>query len=414
MKADRPPEVAAGTRGLALYLAGRFLIEAAALAQATVTGWLIYRLYGAPLALGMIGLVQFVPMALLTLPAGEWCDRLSPRRLLIAGLALQAVCALLFAWLACAPVPGLGLFYALLFASGAARAVIEPAGQALLPGLVNAAVLPRAIARSSAVWQIAVIAGPALGGAACVLGAPFAYATCGLALLASIAATVALRAHRVAPVERATLKTRLARVREGLRFVRSQPVVLGAISLDLFAVLLGGASALLPVYARDILHTDSFGLGLLRSAPAAGACLMALLQSHRPPRRTIGLQLFAAVAAFGLATLVFAFSTSCALSLAALALLGASDMVSVNIRTTLVQLATPEAMRGRVAAVNMLFIGASSELGAFESGVAAALFGTVAAVAIGGAGTLAVAAVWMRLFPALRKADRLPTLQSVN
>jgi MFS family permease len=414
MNVDTPPRAAAGTRSLLLYLAGRFLIEAASLAQATVTGWLIYRLYGAPLALGMIGLVQFVPMALLTLPAGEWCDRLSPRRLMIAGLALQAVCSLLFALLARTPAPGLGLFYALLFVSGAARAITEPAGQALLPGLVEAAVLPRAIARSSAIWQIAVIAGPALGGAACAWGAPFAYAACGIALLAAAAGTVALPACEAARIERATLKTRLASVREGIGFVRSQPVMLGAISLDLFAVLLGGASALLPIYARDILHTDAFGLGLLRSAPAAGACVMALLQSHRPPRRKVGMQLFAAVAAFGVATLVFAFSTSYAVSLAALALLGASDMVSVNIRTTLVQLATPEAMRGRVAAVNMLFIGASSELGAFESGVAAALFGTVAAVAIGGAGTLAVAAVWMALFPALRKADRLPFMQSVN
>jgi hypothetical protein len=302
-------------------------------------------------------------------------------------------------------------FYALLLLSGAARAIAEPAGQALLPGLVDAASLPRAIARSSVVWQIAVIAGPALGGAICVLGATFAYAGCGVALLAAMWGTAALRPRRITsdagPEPGPAPGTRLQRVREGLAFVRAQPIVLGAISLDLFAVLLGGASALLPIYARDILHTGSFGLGLLRSAPAAGASLVALVQSHRPPERRVGLQLFAAVAVFGLATLVFAFSTSCAVSLVALLALGASDMVSVNIRMSLVQLATPESMRGRVAAVNMLFIGASSELGAFESGVAAALFGTVAAVAIGGVGTLAVAAAWMALFPALRKADRL-------
>ena len=199
----------------------------------------------------------------------------------------------------------------------------------------------------------------------------------------------------------------MARVIEGIGFVWSQPIVLGAVSLDLFAVLLGGATALLPIYARDILHVGPIGLGLLQSAPAAGACVIAPAQVRHPPNRHVGLQLFAAVAVFGISTLIFAFSTSFALSLASLVVLGASDMVSVNIRALLTQLATPDPMRGRVSAVSMLFIGASSELGAFESGVAAALLGTVPAVALGGVGTLVIAAVWMRVFPALRRADRL-------
>jgi hypothetical protein len=200
---------------------------------------------------------------------------------------------------------------------------------------------------------------------------------------------------------------RIARIIEGIRFIRPQPIVLGAISLDLFAVLLGGAAALLPIYARDILKVGPAGLGMLRSAPAAGACVVAFLQTRYPLNRRVGSRLFAAVATFGIATVVFALSKSFVASLAALVVIGASDMVSINIRSSMVQLATPDAMRGRVSAVNMLFIGASAELGAFESGVAASLFGTVESVVLGGIGTLCVAAVWMAAFPSLRKADHL-------
>jgi hypothetical protein len=223
-------------------------------------------------------------------------------------------------------------------------------------------------------------------------------------------AAVALGGRRPAPAESASLRDRVARVIEGIGFVWSQPIVLGAVSLDLFAVLLGGATALLPIYARDILNVGPIGLGLLQSATAAGACLIALAQVRHPPNRHVGLQLFAAVTVFGISTLIFALSTSFALSLAALFVLGVSDMVSVNIRALLTQLATPDAMRGRVSAVSMLFIGASSELGAFESGVAAALLGTVPAVVLGGVGTLVIAAIWMRVFPALRTADRLASV----
>ena len=290
---------------------------------------------------------------------------------------------------------------------GTARAFSDPASHALLPFLMPPLQLPRAIAWNSTVWQMARIAGPALGGFAYALGPDFAYSLCGFGFLASMLAVATLSGRRAAPADPATLADRIARVGEGICFIRTQPIILGAISLDLFAVLLGGSTALLPIYASDILHVGPVGLGLLRSAPAVGACLIALVQARRPPDRGVGRQLFAAVALFGLATLAFAFSTSFMLSLAALFVMGASDIVSVNIRSSLVQLATPDGVRGRVSAVNMLFIGASNELGEFESGVAAALLGTVPAVVLGGFGTLLVAAIWIRLFPALWRADRL-------
>jgi hypothetical protein len=396
---------------LPLYLGARFLSEAAALAQSVAIGWTIYSLSNTPMALGVVGLVQFVPMILLTLPAGELCDRFSPRRVLAAGLALQSLCAVTFLVLAVSPYPALWPFYAVVLGFGAARAFTEPAGQALLPFLVPSERLPHAIAWSSSAWQIAIIAGPALGGLAYALGPAAAYGICGAGLLSAMLGVVALGGRRPDPPASATLKDRMTRMIEGLAFVRCQPVVLGAISLDLFAVLLGGATILLPVYARDILHAGPTGLGLMRSAPAVGACLVALIQASHPPDRRVGLKLFAAVAVFGITTLIFAFSTSLALSLAALFVLGASDMVSVNIRSSLVQLTTPDAMRGRVSAINMLFIGASSELGAFESGVAAAIVGTVPAVALGGLGTLLVAVIWMKAFPALRRADRLSRMR---
>jgi MFS family permease len=295
---------------LAIYLAVRFFSEAAALAQSVAIGWTVYALSNAPLALGIVGIVQFVPMMLLALPAGELCDRLSPRRVLVIGLALQSLCAGGFLALSIIPHPALWPFYVVLLAFGAARALTDPAGQALLPFLVPAERLPRAIAWGSSAWQVAVIAGPSLGGLAYAFGPAVAYAICGCGFLAAMLAAVALRGRRPAPAESAKLRERIARVIEGVGFVWSQPIVLGAISLDLFAVLLGGATALLPIYARDILNVGPIGLGLLQSAPAAGACLVALAQVRHPPNRRVGLQLFAAVVVFGVATLIFAFSTS--------------------------------------------------------------------------------------------------------
>lgn len=394
-------------RDLWICLAARFLSEAASLAQSVAIGWTVYLRSHAPFALGLVGLAQFIPMMLLMLPAGEICDRLQPRRVLAAGLALQGLCAGGFLLLARgAPAP-LWLFYLVLITSGAARAFAEPAAQALLPLLIPAECLSRAIAWNSSLWQIAVIAGPALGGLAYAAGSASAYGMCCAAYLAAALGIVAVSGRRMPATDTSALSDRMARALAGLRFVRSQPILLGAISLDLIAVLLGGATALMPVYARDILHVGAMGLGLLRSAPAVGACAAALYQVRCPPDRGAGNKLFVAVALFGLATVIFAFSTALLVSIAALIIVGAADMVSVSIRSSLVQLATPDALRGRVSAVNMLFVSTSSELGAFESGLLAWLIGTVAAVAAGGLGALVAAVLWMRLFPALRRADRL-------
>jgi hypothetical protein len=251
-----------------------------------------------------------------------------------------------------------------------------------------------------------------VGGLASAFGPTTAYAFCCAGFLASLFGIKTVACRRAAPMKASTLASQFTRIREGMRFVRSRPLLLGAISLDLVSVLLGGATALLPIYARDILKAGPIGLGLLRSAPAIGASLLALYQARYPPDRRVGLQLFAAVAAFGIATLVFALSTSLVLSLSALFVVGAADMVSVNIRWSLMHLATPDAFRGRVSAINMLFVGASSELGAFESGLLATLIGTVPCAVVGGIGALLAMAACMVLFPALRRADRIAPAQS--
>jgi MFS family permease len=359
-----------------------------------------------------VGLVEFIPMTLFLLPAGEICDRGEPRRVLSAGLALQMLCACGFLTLTWLHITRLWPFYSILVLSGTGRAFAEPASQALLPLLVPLERLPHAIAWGSCVWQVAVIAGPALGGLAYAFGPTTAYTVCCSGFLAALLAVETVSGRRFAPGNRSTLGSQINRIREGMRFVRSRPILLGAISLDLVSVLLGGATALLPVYARDILQAGPIGLGLLRSAPAVGAGLIALHQVRRPPDRRIGLQLFAAVAAFGIATIIFALSTSLALALAALFVVGAADMLSVNIRSSLVQLTTPDALRGRVSAVHMLFVSTSSELGAFESGLLASLIGTVPCVVVGGIGVVIAAAIWVRLFPALRRADRITPAES--
>jgi MFS family permease len=394
-------------RDLSILLAVRFLAEAAALSQAVAIGWTVYQLSNTALSLGLVGLVEFVPMTLLMLPAGELCDRGKPRRVLAAGLALQMLCAGGFLALSAMHLSRLWPVYAILILSGVGRAFAEPASQALLPLLVPPGRLASAIAWGSSVWQLAIIAGPVLGGLAYTRGATTAYALSATGFLLAVLAVQGIAGRGCAPLEISSLAGRIARIREGMRFVRSQPILLGAISLDLVSVLLGGATALLPIYARDILHAGPTALGLLRSAPAVGAGLIALGQARHPPERRVGLQLFAAVTAFGMATIVFALSTSLALSLSALLIVGAADMVSVNIRASLVQRATPDALRGRVSAVNMLCVGASSELGAFESGLLASLIGTVPCVVVGGVGVVLAAAVWLRWFPALRKVDQL-------
>jgi len=392
------------SRDLYLFVTSRFIATLAIQVQSVAIGWQIYDMERTPLALGLVGLCQFLPMFLLTLPAGDITDRFNQRRVYSLAAALQAGCSALFLGLSIFLPHTAWPFYAVLVLFGAARGFAGPSGGSLLPFLVPPERLTKSLAFSSSVFTAAVISGPALGGFLYVLGPSHVYSICIAGFVGAALIVSRLGGRRFTP--EATEASRYERVAEGVRFVRSRPVVLGAISLDLFAVLLGGATALLPVYARDILHVGPQGLGILRSAPAVGSFTSAFLLTHRPIRRHVGAKMFAVVALFGAATIVFGLSTNFYLSLAALFALGSTDMVSVFVRSSLIQLSTPDAMRGRVSAVNMLFIGASNELGEFESGLTAAWFGTVPAVVLGGLGTLAVVALWMKLFPPLRKVDR--------
>jgi MFS family permease len=378
----------------------------AVLVQSVCVGWQVYDLTQSPLALGIVGLVEFVPMFLLALPAGELADRFDPRRIIMLASLLEALSSGLLLGFVLTRQTSVWPLYAIILLYGAARGFSGPATRSLLPFLVPPEKLPKSLAWGSSITQLAIIAGPALGGFAYALGPAVAYGGALVASLASAGGMLFLGGRRVAP-DSTALASRVARVREGIEFVRSRRVVFGAISLDLFAVLLGGAVSLLPVYARDILHVGPTGLGLLRSAPAFGAALTALFLTRRPVERKVGYTMFAAVVIFGIGTIVFGISTDFRLSLAALAVTGAADQISVYIRSALVQFATPDAMRGRVSAVSTLFISASNELGGFESGVTAALLGTVPAVILGGVGTLIVVAIWMRVFPPLRAVDRM-------
>lgn len=368
-------------------------------------GWQIYDLTRDPFMLGMVGLVQFLPSVILLLMSGHVADRFD-RRLIVR--TCQTLEALIAASMALASLKGwiarehIFVFVALI---GATRAFETPTLQALLPSVVTPRLLPRAVAMSSSAVQTAIIIGPALGGFAYVAGPGVVYAISATLFAVAACLVSAIKLRQIA--QRVTTPVSLSTLFAGIAYIRGRPVLLGAISLDLFAVLLGGATALLPIYARDILHTGPWGLGLLRSSPAIGALATALWLAHHPMNRRVGRIMFGAVAAFGVATMVFGISRWLPLSMAALVMLGASDMISVVVRSTLVQLDTPDDMRGRVGAVNSVFIGASNQLGEFESGVTAALLGPVGAVLLGGIGTLVVVAVWMRLFPSLAERDRL-------
>jgi MFS family permease len=389
--------------------------------QAVAVGWQVYALTGRKLDLGLVGLAQFVPFILFSLVGGHAADRFDRRRILLVCYGLQAACALLLFGFAVRELRDVRLIYAALALFGIARAFSAPAQQALLPHLVPPELFSRAIAVASSVRQVATISGPALGGALWVLygwgedvpaqaatgaksGASLVYAVSAAAALLALGflGVMRVRTGRMEPAE-LSWKTLLA----GVRFVRSKRLLLGSISLDLFAVFLGGAVALLPVYAQDILRVGPLGLGLLRSAPAVGATAIAIVLARWPLRRRAGVRMLWCVLGFGVATSVFGLSRSFALSLAALVALGAFDNVSVVVRLTLEQIATPSEMRGRVGAVNMMFIGASNELGDFESGVTAQWFGTIPAVVAGGVGTCLVVALWAWLFPELRRVDRL-------
>jgi len=367
-------------------------------------GWQMYDLTGRAWDLGLVGLLQFVPALLLVLVAGHVVDRFHRARIVLACMLVQALAAVVLAAGAWQGWAHRELLLAMSVLLGTVKAFQMPAQQALTPLLVPASVLPRALAFSSMGSQAAIVMGPALGGFIYVAGAASVYACCAALFLTSGILIAGVIYPRQAALRRhLNLDTLLA----GVRFVRRRPMVLGAISLDLFAVLLGGATALLPMFARDILHTGPWGLGLLRAAPAAGAFTMSLLLTRWPIARRSGAILLSAVALYGAATLAFGVSTSFALSLGSLAVAGAADMVSIVIRQSLVQLDTPDEMRGRVSAVNSVFIGASNQLGEFESGVSAAWLGPVGSVVLGGLGTLLVAALWWRVFPALARRDRL-------
>ena len=386
-----------------LWLARLFGVSAGQMLMVAI-GWQMYELTGSAWDLGLVGLLQFAPALVLTLPAGHLIDRHHRGRIVALCMAVQVASALLLCVASNEGFASRGLLLAVSVVLGSVRAFQMPAQQALTPLLVPKVMLPRALAFSSAGLQGAIIAGPALGGLIYGLGAAFTYGTCALLFSLSCGLCLALRyTHTAPPAEAATLQTLLA----GVHFVWHHKVVLGAISLDLFAVLFGGATALLPMFAKDILQVGPWGLGLLRSAPAVGALLMSALLTRWPVRRHTGPLLLAAVAVYGVASLVFGLSAHLWLSMAALAITGAADMVSVVIRSTLVQLETPDTMRGRVSAVNSVFIGASNQLGEFESGATAALMGPVGSVVLGGLGTLLVAGLWLRLFPALAQRDEL-------
>ena len=367
-------------------------------------GWQMYDLTGSAWDLGLVGLLQFTPALALVLVAGHVVDQFHRARIVLLCMAVQALIALLLAAGSARGWASRELLLGVSVLLGTVKAFQMPAIQALAPLLVPAAVLPRALAFSSMGSQAAIVAGPALGGFIYVAGAPAVYAVCALLFGVSAALVVGVRyEHAPRPGQTMDMNTLLA----GVRFVRQRPVILGAISLDLFAGLLGGATALLPIFAKDVLDVGPWGLGLLRAASAAGAFGLALVLTRWPITRRAGRVLFGSVALFGAAMGVFGLSTSFVLSLAALAVAGAADMASVVIRQSLVQLDTPDAMRGRVSAVNSVFIGASNQLGEFESGATAALLGPVGSVLLGAIGTLAVAALWARRFPALLGRDRL-------
>lgn len=371
-------------------------------------GWHLYQLTGNVLDLGLVGLVEFAPRVLFMLHTGHVADRYDRRRVAALCQSLQAVIALALALGSATDNVSREMIFILAFLLGATRSFEIPATQALLPNVVPPGLFPRAVAASASATQAATIVAPAVGGFLYAFGSLWVYGPTVVLYAIACLLTLSLEVRpQVAQRGRASLDSLLA----GIRFIRSRPDVLGAISLDLFAVLLGGATALLPVFAKDILLTGPWGLGLLRSAPAVGALLMSVWLARVPVERKVGRVMFTAVGIFGVATIAFGLSTSFWFSLAVLVVLGAADMISMVIRSAFVQLETPDEMRGRVSAVNGLFIGASNQLGEFESGVTAHWFGTVPAVVIGGVGTLLVTGVWIKLFPTLAGRDHMHSKQ---
>jgi MFS family permease len=407
--ADRGIRALLANRRYAFYLASRLSLIVATQMLSVAVGWQVYEITGKALALGFSGLVLFVPGFLLALPGGHVADRRDRRKILLVCHLGVATCAALLAFIAFRGTRSLVPIYAMLAILGVIRAFSGPAGQALMPNLVERKDLERAVALGSSSWQLAMIAGPSIGGAlyAATGQAGVVYVACCVMALGALASVFAIGEPpvlaEVRKREPATWTTLLA----GLRYVWSNRPILGTISLDLFAVLLGGAVAQDTIFAGDLHHNRPGGVGIHSSAPAFGAATVAFLLASFPLRRRAGIVMLACVMLFGIATIVFGTSRSFGLSLVALVVLGASDMISVVIRSTLIQTRTPDEMRGRVGAVNLVFIGASNELGEFESGVTAAWLGPEAAVVVGGIGTCVVVLVWALMFPSLRKVDRL-------
>ncbi len=396
-----------------LFQIARFLIVAAVEMQAVAVGWQVYDITHRALDLGLVGLAQFLPGILLFLVSGHTSDRFDRRKVLGFCYAGYALCSGLLLLIAVRGAYSVRPIYLVLILLGAVRSFNGTASRSILPQLVPDEDFANAVAWNATTFQAATILGPSLGGIlyAIFRGPSAVYAMAMLTAVGALVSTFRIRTRAQARRrEPTTLKTVLA----GLNFIWREKLILGAISLDLFAVLLGGAVALLPVYAREILHTGPWGLGLLRTAPGVGAAFMAVALAHRPLRGRVGPVLLWSVAGFGVCTLIFGVSTSLVLSLLSLIFLGASDMVSVIIRATLVQVRTPDEMRGRVTAVDMVFIGASNELGQFESGVTAQWFGTVPAVLLGGVGTLLVIGLWAWWFPELRRAGKLEAIKSLS
>jgi MFS family permease len=392
------------------YVAARLCMVLAIEMQSVAVGWRVYEITHSPMALGLTGLVQFLPGILLFLVSGHVADRWERRRLVMLCYLGMAACSAALLAIEFRGLHSANPIYVVLLLLGVARAFNGPAQRALLPQLVPLELFPSAVAWDASAFQTAMILGPSAGGLLYALfrGPVTLYAISATVLIASMVIMSGIKTRPPAVSrEPLSLDTALA----GLRYIWSQKVILGSISLDLFAVLLGGAVALLPVYASEILRTGPWGLGLLRAAPGVGASAMAAVLANRPIRRRAGALMLWFVGGFGAATIVFAYSRSLAISLGALVLVGATDMVSVVVRATLVQTTTPDAMRGRVNSVELIFVGASNQLGQFESGLTAQWFGTVPAVALGGIGALAVTALWAWAFPALRRAD-LPTPMS--
>ena len=398
-------------RDFLLFLVARFCSTLGVQIQSVALGWQVYAIARLTHSVGesaflvsMIGLAQFIPLLLLTLIAGETADRLTRKRIIAISLTLDAMSAGVLLVLALSGSHHLWPIFAISVLFGASRAFLSPASSAMGPMLVPRSLLPRAIAWNSLAWQGGAIAGPALGGLLLIHSPGLAFG--GSVVLYLLAATLALLVRHATKPERQE-GSRVELIKEGLSYVWNNKIVFGSISLDLFAVILGGATALLPVFAKDVLHIGPGGFGLLRASPAIGAALVGIYLASNPIRRHAGHIMFAGVAVFGLATVVFGLSKLQWLSVGALAVLGGADMLSVYVRQTLVQIVTPDAMRGRVAAVSGVFISASNELGEVESGAAAWLLGPVGAAVFGGVGAIAVTALWAYLFPALRKADRL-------